>query len=181
MYCKNTVLAASKGRSLRSNGAKKSVGRKRRKEAEDESYFPSMDDSADEQDETMKYSPEDMDAMSGSPRSHLPSWPKKPPHLMKQGTKEADGYMYSNNNDPGAEAQAREDAERAYKAAMAEREEGFRRYMAVQGDSQRERKGSKRRQTGSGEFIGHLDRRRRKIVFLSLIAMPGPMTGEFGE
>ena len=127
-----------------------------------------LDDSADEQDETMKYSPEDMDAMSSSPRSHLPNWPKKPPPDETRD-KEADGYMYSNNNDPGAEAQAREDAERAYKAAMAEREEGFRRYMAVQAEiaKEKERAANAARQEVENLLVGSGQETEKNSFFIS--------------
>ena len=49
------------------------------------------------------------------------------------------GYVYSNANDPGAEAQAREEAEKAYRAAMAEKEEGFMRYMMMQQEIAKEK------------------------------------------
>jgi hypothetical protein len=113
--------------------------RRRRAEAEAEPEFPSMDDELDEQKAPHGYSPDDMDAKSNNPRSHLPSWPKKPPHMMNEGTGEVDGYVYSNDNDPGAEAQAREDAERAYRVAMAEKEEGFKRYLAMQAEMAKEK------------------------------------------
>lgn len=97
-------------------------------------------------------SPRDMDADSPppqrpDPRGHMPSWPKKPPHMKGQanggGEDESEGgvdgaagpaeegYNYSNDNDPGAEAAARERAEAEYRAAMAAKEAEFAKYLEM--------------------------------------------------
>ncbi len=114
--------------------------RRRKAEAEAEAVFQSMDD--DEEQEAAHggegYTLDDMNPSAKSnPRAHLPAWPKKPPHMM--GSEEGEGYVYSNANDPGAEAQAREEAEKAYRAAMAEKEEGFMRYMMMQQEIAKEK------------------------------------------
>lgn len=96
--------------------------------------------------------PRDMDADSPPPRSqrpdprgHMPSWPKKPPHMMRAaesgggvhgngdggGSPADEGYFYSNDNDPGAEAAARERAEAEYRAAMAAKEVEFAKYLEM--------------------------------------------------
>ena len=97
-----------------------------------------MDDQVNE-DQDDSPAPHDVDTppSAADSRSHLPSWPRKPPHMREadgfsDNAEDFDiGYYYSNDNDPGSEAAAKEIAEAEYRAQMAATQAQFAKYLEM--------------------------------------------------
>lgn len=119
---------------------------KRRRKLAEQDQEQEQEDSPSPQDVDTP-PPDDAHSHRSDPRGHMPNWPRKPPHM--QANDNDKGFHYSNDNDPGAEAAAREVEEAEYRAIMAAKEEQFKKYLemkAAEGKALEEAAAAKRKE-----------------------------------